>query len=476
MPSPVLVWFRNDLRLADHAALGAAVATGRPVIPLYVHDDEPRDGLAPGSASRWWLHGSLAALDHSLRTLGSRLVVARGRPEHAIAGIARESGATALHHHRQYGAGDVAAAARVHNALRELGIESIEHASSLLVEPDAITTRGGTPFRVFTPFHRALTTLVQDASAMVSLPAPNAISSPSRWPRSIALDELGLQPDAARSATLGARWNPGEAGALRALEAFAARGIGRYAAERDHPGRNSTSALSPHLRTGELSPRQVVARLEPHPDSSAFLREIVWREFAHHLLAHHPSMIDTPLDERFASIEWRASDEQLDAWRMGRTGYPIIDAGMRELRETGWMHNRVRMLVGSFLVKDLLAPWQSGAEWFWETLVDADAASNAMNWQWVAGCGADAAPYFRIFNPVAQAERFDPDGAYVRRWVPEVAGLSDRLIHRPWTASPLELAAAGIDLGRTYPEPIVDHAEARARALETYRRGLAMHR
>jgi deoxyribodipyrimidine photo-lyase len=367
-------------------------------------------------------------------------------------------------------------------ALKTRGIAVQSFNASLLYEPWEITSKQGTPLKVFSPFWRAVQAKGDPAEPLA---APKTLAPPQTVPRSDELDSWALlptRPDWAGG--MRAAWTPGEAGALRRLERFLDEAVGDYKAKRDIPGTDATSALSPHLHFGEISPRRIwhAARMasearsnEPMDRGTAsFLSEICWREFSYNLLFHNPDLPEVSLRREFEEFPWREDADGLEAWKRGRTGYPIVDAGMRELWHTGWMHNRVRMITASFLIKDLLVHWREGEAWFWDTLVDADLASNSASWQWVAGCGADAAPYFRIFNPILQGEKFDGDGAYVRRWVPELAKLPDSVIHKPWEARPMELSQAGVTLGRTYPHPIVDHAGARKRALdalETIKKG-----
>jgi deoxyribodipyrimidine photo-lyase len=352
------------------------------------------------------------------------------------------------------------------------------HGSALLFEPEALRTGSGGPYRVFTPFWNAL----QAAPApLPPLPVPR-LSAPEAWPESLDLGGLGLWPEPDRAAGMRSFWNPGWEGARALMRDHLPGALERYEADRDRPDRDATARLSPHLHFGEIGPREAWAaaggflvpsapgeREAPEgPGAAAWRRQLAWREFAHHLLAHFPHTAEAPLRPAFIAFPWSASEAHLEAWRRGRTGYPLVDAGMRQLGSIGWMHNRVRMTAASFLVKHLLLPWQAGARWFWDALVDADLAQNTLGWQWVAGCGADAAPYFRIFNPVAQGEKSDPDGAYVRRWVPELARLPARWIHRPWEAPAAVLSEAGVALGKGYPRPLVDHAAARARTLAAY--------
>lgn len=469
--APVIVWFRQDLRLTDNPALDAAVATGSPVVLAYVLDEALGGAWRLGGASRWWLHHSLASLSEAISTRGNALVLRRGAWAKELPRLARETGATRVFCGRLYAPWERDADKAVAAALQEAGVAIEGFTCALLHEPWAIRNQGGGPYGVYTPFSRAV--FAADPPPEPS-PVPERIAAPDQAPRSDALDAwrlLPTKPDWAGG--MRAEWEPGEAGAAKRLKAFLTTALDHYGEARNVPGIASTSKLSPHLRWGEISPAQVWhathaakkggggAKASAH----TFLKELVWREFSYHLLWHRPEMPDAPLRQEFQQFPWRNDRAALLAWQQGRTGYPIVDAGMRELWRTGWMHNRVRMITASFLIKHLLLPWQDGEAWFWDTLVDADAASNSASWQWVAGSGADAAPYFRIFNPVLQGEKFDTDGAYVREFVPELAKLPDVLLHRPWEAPEEVLHDAGVVLGKTYPHPIVEHGLARARAL-----------
>jgi len=464
-PPPIILWYRQDLRVADHPALTAAADTGAPVLPLFVWDDETPGAWAPGGAGRWWLAGSLEALEADLGARGSRLILRRGPAPEVLRRLARETGAAGIYFTRRYEPSHAAEEDTVAQDCRKAGLSCRRFGGGLLFEPEAIRTKSGGPFRVFTPFYKACLT---EGGIRRPVPAPKEIRPPEDWPTSDALAEWRWRPTAPNWA-LGfeALWRPGSAGAEARLDGFLDEGLGAYAEDRDRPDRAGTSALSPHLHFGEISPCQVWqrtrtladARAEAEHGGSAFLRELAWREFSYHLLHHWPGIVDTPFNERFAAFPWHEDESVLRAWQRGKTGYPIVDAGMRQLWSTGWMHNRVRMVVASFLTKHLLIPWQQGARWFWDTLVDADLANNSASWQWVAGCGADAAPYFRVFNPVLQGRKFDPQGAYVRKWVPELAALPDGDVHAPWESG--ERIA-------DYPEPVVDHAVARDRALAAY--------
>lgn len=460
---PILVWFRRDLRVEDQPALHAAARTGRPVIPVYIDSPSEEDPWAPGGASRWWLHHSLVALSQALQKLGSRLILRQSETASTLDELIRSTGATAVYWNRLYDPAVIARDTKIKANLKAAGVDVQSFNHTLLFEPHQIKNKTGKPFQVFTPFWKHCLTQEEPAAP---LPVPPALAAPESWPESVDIDDLKLLPTIPWDAGFYDEWSPGEAGAHQQLAIFQERAMAAYKERRDFPAVSGTSRMSPHLHFGEIGPRQVwhaaqeamVGNAEKGLIKGAefFLREVGWREFAYHLLFHFPHTPEQPLREEFAEFPWRDSDEELRAWQRGLTGYPMVDAGMRELWHTGWMHNRVRMIVASFLVKDLLLPWQAGARWFWDTLVDADLASNTLGWQWAGGCGADAAPYFRIFNPVLQGLKFDPDGIYVRKWVPELADLPNEQIHAPWEADlPVD----------AYPAPIVDHKEARDRAL-----------
>ena len=433
-----LVWFRLDLRLIDNPALAAAVRAGAKIVPIFIWAPEEEGLWAPGAASRWWLHQSLSSLDGQLRCRGSRLIVRRGPTLAALRDVMEETGAEAVFFNRRY---EPALMARDTVIERELPTQSFN--SALLFEPGEIRNAADKPFRVFTAFWKACLARAEQIGAPGA--SRSQLPAPTRWPESMPLKALKLEPKINWSKGLCNAWTPGEESARELLKRFARGGVRKYPAWRDRPDVRGTSRLSPHLHFGEVGPRQVWRALRDHPSRVAgtYLRQLVWREFAHHLLFHFPHTTDEPLRPEFAKFPWRSDAKLLQAWQQGRTGFPLVDAGMRELWQTGWMHNRVRMIAASFLVKDLLLPWLQGARWFWDTLVDADLANNTLGWQWVAGCGADAAPYFRVFNPETQRSKFDPRDNYVRRWVPELGRLGS-------------------------PPPILDHAIARERALEAF--------
>ena len=469
----VIVWFRNDLRLADHRALAAALATGAAILPVYIHDPAAMGRWASGRASLWWLHHSLVSLSQLLKDRGAPLVLRLGKAEEVLSALAAETGADAIYCSRAYEPWASAQEVRLKDRFAG-GLELKRFAGAMLREPEEVRTKAGEPFKVYTPFWRALTALGPPSAPLA---APETITAPKKKVASDRLDDWQLLPTKPDwSGGLGDFWNPGEEGAHARFDAFLKSSLAGYAETRNLPAIDGTSRLSPHLHFGEISPRVCWHRATAAQEKvkagdtalETFLKEIVWREFSYHLLVHWPHLPDEPFKPEFGRFPWKQRTSDLHAWQRGQTGYPIVDAGMRQLWHTGWMHNRVRMIVASFLIKHLLIPWQEGEAWFWDTLVDADLASNAASWQWVAGSGADAAPYFRIFNPITQGEKFDSHAAYVRRWVPEIAKLPDDVIHAPWTASANILAKAGVTLGKTYPLPIVDHAHARQRALDSY--------
>jgi len=466
--SCAIVWFRGDLRLADNAALSAACAEHSQVLPLYIHAPQEAEPWQPGAASRWWLHHSLAALNERLRAKGGSLHIARGDSLSVLRDLVRITGADAVYWNRQFEPAAIARDTRIKQALHLDNIAVHSKPGNLWREPWQVATKMAEPYRVFTPFWRTLRTAIDDAS-----PLPE--SEPDQWLRadgSQPLSALELLPRIRWDAGFGDAWQPGETGAKALVELFCDDALSTYANSRDLPWRHGTSRLSPHLHFGEITPRQIHAMLRSAAtgharrqlDLEPFLRELGWREFAHHLLYHFPASTQENFNPRFAGFRWSdMSEDQLVRWRRGRTGIPLVDAGMRELWHTGWMHNRVRMVVASFLTKNLRAHWQNGARWFWDTLIDADLANNTLDWQWVAGTGADAAPYFRVFNPVTQSQKFDPNAVYLRRWLPELAEMPVRVIHEPWT-DPVCLRRTG------YPAPMVDLRTSRERALTAYSR------
>lgn len=475
MSHTTLVWFRQDLRLADHPALCFAAERGA-VVPVFIWSPEEESDWPAGGARKWWLHQSLVSLADSLHRAGSRLIVRQGPALEALQQLAKQTEADAVVWHRRYEPAAIERDKHVKRGLADAGLDAKSFNGQLLFEPWELQTKQGNPYQVFTPFHRA----------MQQLPAPDApldppkkLTSPKQWPESDPLDSLGLMPEIKWYGGMADTWTPGERGGAAQLEDFVDDPVGDYLDARDTPGESNTSRLSPYLHHGEVSVRQAYHAALKRTKGNAgdtlkrnahgYLRQLAWRDFGYHLLYHFPHTPDHPLREKYADFPWvdmRQGRHWLEAWQKGQTGYPIVDAGMRELWDTGWMHNRVRMVVASFLVKHLLIDWREGAKWFWDTLVDADLANNTLGWQWAGGCGADAAPYFRIFNPTLQGEKFDKHGVYVRQWCPELKEVPDKYLHKPWAAPPLVLQQAGVSLGDEYPHPIVDHKAARERALD----------
>lgn len=471
---PSILWFREDLRLADNPALAAASGTGWPVVCLYIRETGPDAGRVMGGAAQWWLDKSLRALDGALRERGNCLVLRTGAPKAVIEAVLRETGAKAVFWNRRHGEPERSADAAIKSALKDAGVAAHSFNARLLMEPWELRTGSGGYYKVFTPFWRAL---------QASFRPPPALAAPERIATvPVASELLGdwrLHPSRPDwSGGMAEAWTPGEAGAAARFAEFLDGAINGYADNRNRPDLDaSTSRLSPHLRFGEIGPvqiwRAVKAGVEAgrvnERDAAVFLSEIAWREFSHVLLHFNPELARKNYNPAFNQMPWREDAAALTAWQKGMTGYPIVDAGMRQLWHTGWMHNRVRMIAASFLTKHLLLPWQAGEDWFWDTLVDADPAANAASWQWTAGSGADAAPYFRVFNPIAQGAKFDETGDYVRRWCPELTGLPEKYLHSPFDAPAAVLAASGVELGRTYPKPIVDHSAGRQRALDAYK-------
>jgi len=467
-PAPTIVLFRRDLRIDDNAALAAAVDRGAPVMALYILDEKSKNLRTMGAASRWWLHHSLAALDQRLRQIGANLHLARGRTDEVVAQAISASGADCVFWNRRYDPYGAAVDAKLKADLRERDLTARSFDGALLHEPSLLKTGAGGFYKVYTPFWKAV---ADRAEIRDPIDPPGAIDGWRGNSSSLRLDELDLlptKPDWAEG--LRESWTPGEKGGQARLHDFIKQDLGDYERRRDLPSARGTSRLSPHLAFGEITPFQIFASLRRSTSTGAakFRSEIGWREFSYHLLFHNPDLAERNFRPEFDAMSWRDDARALRAWQRGLTGYPVVDAGMRELWRTGWMHNRVRMIAASFLIKDLMIDWRQGEEWFWDTLVDADAANNPASWQWAAGSGADAAPYFRIFNPVLQGEKFDPRGDYVRRHIPEIAALPDRYIHRPWEAPASVLKDKNIELGKTYPKPIVDHGAARDRALIVY--------
>lgn len=469
MPN-ALVWFRHDLRLDDNPALRAALDQGFTPIPVYVHAPQEEGEWSPGAASLAWLHRSLAALDADLRARGSRLLLREGPSAPALQALVEQTGAVAVFWNRKYEPATQPRDASLKKRLREQGLQVESFNGCLLFEPWDLATQQGGPYKVFTPFWR---------SALARWRAPATWDAPGALPAfedalsGESLDAWRLAPALGWDAGFWKVWTPGEAGAREALEVFIDGALNGYRTDRDRPDRTGTSRLSPHLHFGEIAPWRITAELERartaanSADMDGYIRELGWREFAYHLLHHFPQTTTQNLNPRFAHFDWAKVDPKaLEAWQHGRTGVPIVDAGLRELWATGYMHNRVRMIVASYLTKHLRYHWLQGARWFWDTLVDADLANNTLGWQWTAGTGADAAPYFRVFNPVTQAEKFDPKGTYIAHWVPELAAVPVPLRFAPWE-KPDVMSRIAPDYPR---RPLVDLAEGREGALAAYRK------
>ena len=472
LQDPAIVWFRNDLRIQDNEALVSGAQHGS-VIPVYIRQT---DGLAraQGAARDWWLHHSLASLSLSLDRLGTPLILLSGDPADLIPELVRTTGASAVYWNRRYDPAFQAADSALKAELQAQDLIAESFAGQLLHEPTRLRTGSGTFYKVYSPFWRALEPDVENRQPLDAPESLTLYANLSGLPGE-PLDSWGLLPTRPDwSGGLAEAWTPGETGAHERLSDFIEDRMQGYDDRRDIPGVDATSGLSPHLATGEITPAQIFEALKSTENDAApadrtkFRKEVGWREFAWHLLVNNPALPEKNHNPRFDDFPWLDNSKSLDAWQKGLTGYPVVDAGMRQLWQTGWMHNRVRMIVASFLTKHLLIDWRKGEDWFWDTLVDADPASNAASWQWVAGSGADAAPYFRIFNPVLQGEKFDAEGDYVRRFIPELAQMPKKFIHKPWAAPEQVLAAAGVRLGDTYPHPIVDHKLARDRALAAY--------
>ncbi len=471
-----LLWLRQDLRLADNPALVAALARSERVLPVFVLDQAAAGDWAPGGASRWWLHHSLASLGRAFAERGTTLILRRGDAADIIPALARETGADSVQCGLPHEPWLRRLDERVSTALQADGRTLVPHRVATLFDLDAIRSKTGTRYGIYGPFAKACHALPEPD---VPLPAPAHVPGPDMLPASDHLDDWNLlptRPDWAGG--LRDAWTPGEDGGHAHLRDFLSDRLDTYGASRNIPGDpRGTSMLSPHLHWGELSPTQVwhaardaAATLQnPSGGFETFQNEVLWHDFSAYQLRHTPTLPEQPMRPAYSRMPWRDDEPGLRAWTRGQTGVPIVDAGMRQLWQMGWMHNRVRMITASFLVKHLLVAWQTGERWFWDTLVDADLATNAVSWQWIAGTGTDNQPFFRIFNPVTQATRFDPDGRYVRQYVPELARLPDRWLHCPWEAPRTVLDAAGVQLGVHYPVPVVSLETGRDRALQAFR-------
>ena len=467
----MIIWLRQDLRLQDHPSIKYAIENDLKVTFVYILDENEQTDWPMGAASKWWLHHSLKGLKSELAKLKIDLILKKGRPQEVLLELAEASGAKTISWNRSFEPHHLKKDSEISNFLHKKELSVKVFNSALLFEPWNISNKNNQPYQVFTHFWNCCKdkgaprgVLEYDLAKLKNL--PTGIDS-------LDIEELNLLPKICWDEKIAKFWQPGEKNAQTALDRAIDEVIADYTEKRDYPAINGTSRLSPYLHFGEITPAYIwhkvsISKKLTESQKSAFLRQVGWREFGHHLLYHFPHTTDKPLQEKFAAFPWVKSEANLKAWQQGKTGYPIVDAGMRQLWQTGWMHNRLRMIVGSFLVKDLLISWQEGARWFWDTLVDADLANNTLGWQWVGGCGADAAPYFRIFNPMTQSEKFDKDGKYIKKWVPELSSLPAKWIHKPWEA-PLEvLKACNIELGVDYPAPLIDHSTAREEALKAF--------
>ena len=471
---PTIVWFRRDLRVTDNPALHFAAERDCPVIPIFIAASEESYEWGPGAASKWWLHQSLVGLKDTLATLGADLIIRSGDEEQILRDLINSTDADTVCWNQRYEPELSVRDRALEKTLLETGVVVKTFHERLLFEPGSILSQAGTPYKVFTPFWKKCLDIHE---LEPPLPAPSSLLPVAESLTSLKVDSLNLLPDHEWINGLDTNWDPGEKAAESQLLTFLDDAVVGYPDDRDIPSIRGTSRLSPYLHFGEISPRQIFYQVrssveQSHSESrdaaESFLRQIGWREFSYHMLAAFPETSHKPLYEKFEYFQWVDDRHRLELWQKGQTGFPLVDAGMRELWATGWMHNRVRMVVASFLIKDLLIHWLEGARWFWDTLVDADLANNTMGWQWCAGSGADASPFFRIFNPVSQSKKFDKKGEYIRKWIPELSNHTDARIHEPWKLTPEEKAAASSN-GIVYPDPIVDHAEARRKALEIYK-------
>ena len=475
----VIFWFRQDLRLSDNPALSAALQNKRQVIPLFIHSDHnDNDNIEwqPGAASRWWLHRSLESLSADIKARGSQLILKKGPPLEVLRKLIKQTRATAIYINTLYEPEYSKRDETIRSALENEGIDFHYHHCNLLCSPDHVRNKSGNPYKVFTPFYRYY---IQNGFDTRVQAKPKQLPKIASNIKSDTLKSLGLLPKIKWYDNFEIVWQPGEPAANKTLQAFCKKRLVEYPKARDIPAEDGTSHLSAYLHFGEISPRQIIAYLNKTADASAIpgaskardavIRQLIWRDFAHHVLVHFPFTTTQPFNKTYKKFPWKRSDKHFfDAWKKGNTGIPIIDAGMRQLWQTGIMHNRVRMIVASLLTKNANLHWLVGARWFWDTLVDADLANNSLNWQWVAGCGVDAAPYFRIFNPVTQGKKFDAQGDYIREWVPELKQVPARYIHDPWNTPEKVLQEIDLVIGKDYPAPILDVSNTRKQALVHY--------
>ncbi|MDD9950889.1 MAG: deoxyribodipyrimidine photo-lyase [Zetaproteobacteria bacterium] len=473
-PKTAILWIRRDLRLHDNQALLHSL-NFQQVVPCFIWEDTPSTEWRMGAASKWWLHHSLHAFQQSLKKLGSDLVLVKGTPEKKLVELAQHYGASSILWNRSYNPQEAPTIQALMRAAGQQGLEVIACQGNLLCEKSALLKDDGNPYKVYTAFWRKFIKVYTPTCQAKPTQLPALPQAP--YTKTATLADLNLLPDIPWDAGFNEYWHPGEEHALTKMRTFLKQGVLRYKSDRDQPHLAGTSMLSPHLQFGEIHPQRILQHIVDtfgplgqltDPNIIQFTKEVLWREFSYHLLQHFPHTPNQPLVKAFQHFPYQKNKVWFKAWTKGQTGYPIVDAGMRQLWHTGWMHNRVRMITASFLIKHLGVHWLEGAKWFWDTLVDADLASNTQGWQWTAGCGADAAPFFRIFNPITQGEKFDPQGLYAARWCPELRHLPAKWIYKPWEAPSHELKKAGIHLGTDYPYPIVDHKESRERALSQY--------
>ena len=462
-----LIWFRQDLRIIDNPAWVRAVDQGKAILPVFIWHPEAGGKWAPGGASRWWLHHALADLQEQLGEIGHKLIIRTGPPVEVLEALIEETGAKAVFWNRCYEPYRMRADGIIKDRLKEMGIQAWSGNSSLLREPWTVTAGSGNPYRVYTPYAKTCMQTKDPDPLEFKIPE-NVLEE---WPSSLDLKELELLPRYSWAEGFARCWNVKRSEGMFLLRSFMKESLSCYGTDRDFPGTSGVSKLSPYLQWGQIGIREVVYELNRQASSQGkdiYYKELLWREFAHHILYHFPETPEKPLQLRFEKFPWVEDNALLDSWKKGRTGYPMVDAGMRELWQTGWMHNRSRMVVASFLVKHLLHSWERGAEWFWDTLVDANLASNTLGWQWAGGCGADAAPYFRVFNPSLQASKFDPEGDYIRKYVPELKKVPDKYLHTPWEMPEDAQKASGCVIGIDYPSPAVEHRKARQGALDAF--------
>ena len=459
-----ILWFRNDLRLSDNSALAAAFEKGDPIVPVFIWAPEEYGDWSPGAASRWWLHHALKSLQADLDKYGARLILRMGKSMEVLRDLIEKTDAVRVFWNRRYEKSLREVDSQIKRQLRYDGIEVESFNSNLLNEPHTVASGSGQPYKVYTPYWKKVKDRKLEEPVKCDF---RKLKTPDAWPQTEALEHFGLMPTNEWYRKLESQWDISEEGAHLRLNSFLKNAVDDYDTERDRPDHEGTSSLSPYLSWGLIGPRQIMAALHDRCNlkkngPQVYSKEIYWREFAYNVLYHFPETPDKPLNSGYEDFPWKNDKQTLRKWQKGKTGYPIVDAGMRQLWQTGWMHNRVRMIVSSLLVKHLLQDWHSGARWFWDTLVDADLASNTLGWQWSAGCGADAAPYFRVFNPIIQGKKFDPKGDYVKQFVPELRNLSVKYIHEPWEAPESERKSAGAD---GYPAPVIEHKKGRERAL-----------